>query len=248
MLGLISLIIANQSSLQENYHTGEIYVGPLLFSLAPQCPHFFHSRIATVTPVSHPLTRLIRTNPRCWKIYVRLKLFSKWELPIGLNFKSNVLYKSIASKRFSPIWIMFQKILLKWCFFNGVARTFPTHKHMGVGRGAVIWNFQQKVVFSYFRVVKNKFHHFRLPAEKLLEKSASGPLGKIPSDDHAYNHAKWHHFCEKLCCNTPSGNTVQQHQCGKQSIAGWQTVHSVLCQTITKSCRIHCQLQIICQK
>jgi len=28
----------------------------------------------------------------------RLKLFSKWELFIGLDFKSNVLYKSIASK------------------------------------------------------------------------------------------------------------------------------------------------------
>jgi len=30
---------------------------------------------------------------------VRLKLFSKWELSIGLDFKSNVLYKSIASKK-----------------------------------------------------------------------------------------------------------------------------------------------------
>jgi len=33
---------------------------------------------------------------------------------------------------------MFQEILLKWWFFNGVAGTFPTHKHMGVGRGAGI--------------------------------------------------------------------------------------------------------------
>jgi len=29
---------------------------------------------------------------------VRFKLFSKWELSIGVDFKSNVLYKSIASK------------------------------------------------------------------------------------------------------------------------------------------------------
>jgi len=29
---------------------------------------------------------------------VRLKLFSKWELSTGLDFKSNVLYKTTASK------------------------------------------------------------------------------------------------------------------------------------------------------
>jgi len=33
---------------------------------------------------------------------------------------------------------MLQKILLKWWFINGVARTFPTHKRMGVGRGVGI--------------------------------------------------------------------------------------------------------------
>ena len=49
-------------------------------------------------------------------------------------------------------------------------------------------------------------------------------------------------FFFKLCCVTPSGNTVQQHQFGKQSIAGWQTVGRVFCQTITKSCQIHCQI------
>jgi len=32
-------------------------------------------------------------------------------------------------------------------FFNGVARTFPRHKHTGV-RGARIWKFQQKMLFS----------------------------------------------------------------------------------------------------
>jgi len=32
--------------------------------------------------------------------------------------------------------------------FNGVARTFPTHKHMGVRRGAGIWKVQQKTLFS----------------------------------------------------------------------------------------------------
>jgi len=32
------------------------------------------------------------------QLIVRLKLFLKWELSTGLDFKSNVLYKSIASK------------------------------------------------------------------------------------------------------------------------------------------------------
>ena len=68
------------------------------------------------------------------------------------------------------------------------------------------------------------------------------PLGKIPSDAHAHNNVKLHHFCKKVYCITRSGNTVQQHQCGKQSIAGQQTVHGVFCQTITKSCQIHCQI------
>jgi len=47
---------------------------------------------------------------------------------------------------------------------------------------------------------------------------------------------------KKMCCISPSGNTVQKHQYGKQSIAGWQTVHGVFCQTTTKSCQIHCQI------
>jgi len=37
------------------------------------------------------------------------------------------------------------------------------------------------------------------------------PPGKIPSDAHAHKQVKLHHFCEKLCCITPSDKTVQQH-------------------------------------
>jgi len=56
--------------------------------------------------------------------------------------------------------------------------------------------------------------------EKLLEKSTSAPPGNNPSDAHAHKHVKLHHFCKKMCCIATSGNTVQQHQCGKQAIAG----------------------------
>jgi len=40
------------------------------------------------------------------------------------------------------------------------------------------------------------------------------------SDTHTHKHVKLHHFCKKLCCIAPSGNTVQQHQYGNQSTAG----------------------------
>jgi len=42
---------------------------PYFFPWPSSAPHFFHSRIATVTPVSHPLTRLIHISPSCWIIY-----------------------------------------------------------------------------------------------------------------------------------------------------------------------------------
>jgi len=42
---------------------------PPTFFLGPAVPPLFHSRIATVTPVSHPLTRLIHIRPSCWTIY-----------------------------------------------------------------------------------------------------------------------------------------------------------------------------------
>jgi len=48
----------------ENHHAGETFMlAPLLFPWPRNAPHFFHSRIATVTPVSHPLIRLIHISP-----------------------------------------------------------------------------------------------------------------------------------------------------------------------------------------
>jgi len=60
---------------------------------------------------------------------------------------------------------------------------------------------------------------------------------------HAHMYVTFHQFCEKLCCITQTDNTVQQYQRGKQPIAGRQTVHGVFCQTITESCRNHCQVR-----
>jgi len=160
----------------------------------------------------------------------------------------------LLQKTFSPIWIIFQNILncighlgLSWRspskaranevlkrlnlhqFLMAWHELFPTHKHW-CRKGAGIWKLQQKKLFSYFRVVKNKFSSLLAPPlEKLLEKSISATPRKNPSDAHAHKHVKSHHFCKNLCCISPPGNTVQQHQCCKQAIAGWQMVHGVFC-------------------
>ena len=75
-------------------------------------------------------------------------------------------------------------------------------------------------IFLVLRGKKNKFRNIQPPKKKLWNKSTSAPPGKNPSETHAHKHVKLHHFCEKNCCITPAGNTVQQQQCGKQAIAG----------------------------
>jgi len=54
---------------------------------------------AMITPVS-PLSILgsFILARVAGQFFIRLKLFSKWEVSMGLDFKSNVLCKSIASK------------------------------------------------------------------------------------------------------------------------------------------------------
>jgi len=56
---------------------------------------------AMIMPVSPPLTRLIHVRTSYWTIFHPFEIILKLELSIKLNFKSNVLYKSIASKRHS---------------------------------------------------------------------------------------------------------------------------------------------------
>jgi len=36
-----------------------------------------------------------------------------------------------------------------------------------------------------------------------------------------HKHVKLHHICKTWCSIAPSGNTVQQHRCGKQARACW---------------------------
>jgi len=51
---------------------------------------------AMITPVSPLRTRLIHIIQSCWTIYHSFEIILEGELSIGLEFKSNVLCKSIA--------------------------------------------------------------------------------------------------------------------------------------------------------
>jgi len=67
---------------------------------------------AMVTPVSLLRTRLIHIITRvAVQFYASFEIILEWELSIGLEFKSHVLCKSIASKIFNLIWIIFLKLL-----------------------------------------------------------------------------------------------------------------------------------------
>jgi len=46
----------------------------------------------------HSPAAIIHIRPSCWTIYRLFEIIHERELSIGLEFKSNVLYKSIASK------------------------------------------------------------------------------------------------------------------------------------------------------
>jgi len=94
---------------------------------------------------------------------------------------------------------------------NGVVRTFSyTQAWLSEG-GPEFEHFSKKALFLVSSG-KKQISPLSAPLEKLLEKSTSVPPGKNPSNAHTHKHAKLH--CKKLCCITPSGNTVQQHQFG----------------------------------
>ena len=59
-----------------------------------------------ITPVNPPRLRLIHISPRYQTVYRSFEIMLEWVLSIGLEFKSNVLCKPIASKKHS-IWYEF---------------------------------------------------------------------------------------------------------------------------------------------
>jgi len=68
-------------------------------------------------------------------------------------------------------------------FFNGVARTFPPHKHGCRKRGKNLKSSAKMAVFL-LSSVKKQISPLLAPLEKGLEKSTSGSPGKIPTLMH----------------------------------------------------------------
>jgi len=56
-----------------------------------------------ITPVNPPPLRLIHISPSYQTVYRSFKIILEWVMSIGLEFKSNVLCKPIASKKHS-LW------------------------------------------------------------------------------------------------------------------------------------------------
>ena len=54
-----------------------------------------------ITPVNPPRLRLIHISPNYQIVCRSFEIILEWVLSIGLEFKSNVLYKPIASKKHS---------------------------------------------------------------------------------------------------------------------------------------------------
>jgi len=67
-----------------------------------------------------------------------------------------------------------------------------------------------------------------------------------------HKHVKLHHFCKfffQWCSITPSGNTLRQHQCGKQARAlGPDCARcTVFCQTFTNPAKLQIILPKYCR-
>jgi len=60
----------------------------------------------------HCVHRLIHISPSYWTFYRSFEIILEWELSIGLQFKFNVLCKSIASKKHSIWYELYFKIYL----------------------------------------------------------------------------------------------------------------------------------------
>jgi len=57
-------------------------------------------------------------------------------------------------------------------------------------------------------------------------------------------HVKLHHLCKKWCSVSPSGNTVRQHQCGKQTREGWSNCARYSAKHLRNSASFTAKLQV----
>jgi len=68
------------------------------------CPLLLNTHHRTmITPLDPLHTRLIHISPSCWTLYRSFEIILEWGSSNGLEFNSNVIWKAIASKKYS-IW------------------------------------------------------------------------------------------------------------------------------------------------
>jgi len=72
-----------------------------------------------ITPARPVRTRLIHISPSSWTIFRSFQIILERELSIALEFKFNVLCKSIGSKNVNLIRIIFEKCSLGSLSSNG---------------------------------------------------------------------------------------------------------------------------------
>jgi len=78
-----------------------------------------------------------------------------------------------------------------------------------------------KLIFQIFhfayKIQQNFTTVFRMVLKRLkLHQCFDGMARNFSAHKHVKLHHFVKHFCKKWCSITPSGNTVRQHQCGKQ--------------------------------
>jgi len=132
------------------------------------------------TPTTNDI--VLFRSPATWmrEARHRTKTYEQWQGPkkrarvnnLGkwANIQSKVAFSGINRNRRlglslrSPCAGVATGLLMVW------HELFPIYKH-GCRKGAGIWKFQQKRVFSWFRVVNSKFHHFCSPPRKNVWKN-----------------------------------------------------------------------------
>jgi len=122
-------------------------------------------------------------------------------------------------------------------FFNGVAQTF-SYTQGWVSEGGRNLKISAKNAAFLISSGKNQISPLLAPRRKTFGKKHYRPPRKNSFRRPCTQTCKMTLFLWKNVLYSLSGNAVQQHQCGEQSIAGWQTVHRVICQIIAISCQV----------
>ena len=93
-----------------------------------------------ITPVNPPRLRLIHISPSYQTVYRSFEILLEWVLSIGLEFKSNVLCKPIASKKNIQSDINYIEKILNCRGQLGLQWMSPSKERANVFERAVVTN------------------------------------------------------------------------------------------------------------